>query len=260
MHGGVSYTPYHQPFDEILPHTGFHRLETYNASEGFFAIQDRLDTPGLLLMLDHGIFYEFIPLADFQGRSSDHALTLDQVQVEVDYVLVITTVGGLWRYIVGDTVRFVSLDPYRIEISGRTRLYINAFGEELMMDNAERAMDAACRATGAHVADYTAAPWYMEGGHSGAHQWLIAFDQAPTSLEAFGRALDDALQGLNSDYQAKRHKDLILAPPRIVDMPSDLFYHWLKSKGKLGGQNKVPRLSNDRKLIEEILQFHARKS
>jgi len=260
VHGGVSYTPYRQPFDEILPREGFHRLETYNASEGFFAIQDRLDAPGLLLMLDHGIFYEFIPLADFQGRSSDHALTLDQVQMGVDYALVITTVGGLWRYIVGDTVRFVSLDPYRIEISGRTRLYINAFGEELMMDNAERAMDAACQATGAHVVDYTAAPWYMEGGQSGAHQWLISFEQAPSSMEAFGRALDDALQALNSDYQAKRYKDLILAPPRIVDMPADLFHNWLKSKGKLGGQNKVPRLSNDRKLVEEILQFHARKS
>jgi len=260
VHGGVSYTPYREPFDSILPSTGFHRMETYNASEGFFAVQDQLHNEGMLLMLDHGIFYEFIPLAEFQGRESVQCLTIDQVQINVDYAMVITTVGGLWRYIVGDTVRFVSTDPYRIVISGRTRLYINAFGEELMMDNAEKAMDVACRICGAHVADYTAAPWYMEGRQSGAHQWIIAFDKEPESMETFGNALDEALQNLNSDYAAKRYKNLVLSFPRIHPVSADYFHQWLKSKGKLGGQNKVPRLSNDRKLIEEILQFHARKS
>ncbi|MDG1253556.1 MAG: GH3 auxin-responsive promoter family protein [Schleiferiaceae bacterium] len=258
-HGGVSYTPYRQAFESIFPHKGMMHMETYNASEGFFAIQDRLDAPGLLLLLDHGIYYEFIPMTEFHGRHSRAAIPLGEVTLHVDYALVISTVGGLWRYIVGDTVRFVTLAPYRIEISGRTRLFINAFGEELMMDNAERAMDRACAATGAEIADYTAGPSFMDHGRSGAHQWLIEFHRAPSDLEAFALVLDAALQELNSDYQAKRHKDLVLRAPQLHSMPAKCFHNWLKSKGKLGGQNKVPRLSNDRKLLEEILLFQADK-
>lgn len=260
VHGGVSYHPYTQSFDAMLGSNRLRRMETYNASEGFFAIQDRLDAPGLLLLLDHGIYYEFIPLSEFHGRQSTHALPLEKVTLGVDYALVITTVGGLWRYIVGDTVRFVSLHPYRIELSGRTRLFINAFGEELMMDNAERAIHRACIVTGSEVADYTAGPFFMADGSSGCHEWLIEFLRAPQDLESFGQALDAELQALNSDYQAKRHKGLLLAPPRLHPMPKHTFHNWLKSKGKLGGQNKVPRLSNDRNILEEILQFDRDKA
>jgi len=259
VHGGVSYTPYRQAFEALFPSQGVKRMETYNASEGFFAIQDRLDVPGLLLLLDHGIYYEFIPMTEFHGRQSETVLPLSDVVLGVDYAMLISTLGGLWRYIVGDTIRFVSLLPYRIEISGRTRLFINAFGEELIMENAERAMDRACAATGAEVSDYTAGPCFMDQGRSGAHEWLIEFHQSPSSLEAFAQVLDAALQELNSDYQAKRHKDLILQAPRLRVLPTHCFHNWLKSKGKLGGQNKVPRLSNDRKLLDEILQFQADK-
>ena len=260
VHGGVSYTPYHAPFEAILPKQRFSRMETYNASEGFFAIQDDLRQPGLLLLLDHGIYYEFIPMDDFHGRNSSLALPLSDVVCGVDYAMVISTVGGLWRYIVGDTLRFVSLAPYRVEISGRTRLYINAFGEELIMGNAEKAMNQACQATGASIKDYTAGPSFMEGNKSGAHEWLIEFTTPPSSLTAFREALDGSLRELNSDYDAKRHKDLVLRMPIVHMMSGDTFHNWLKSKGKLGGQNKIPRLSNDRKLIEEIIFFQRSKA
>lgn len=252
VHGGVAYTPYESAFAAILP-PSTRRLETYNASEGFFAVQDRLDADGMLLMLEHGIFYEFIPVADFNGSDSQ-AIPLADVQLGVNYAVVLNTNGGLWRTIVGDTVEFTSVAPYRIRITGRTRLFINAFGEELMIDNAERAVAEACRKTGALVDEYTAAPWWAPAGEAGGgHDWLIEFQTPPYSLEAFAQALDNALKAANSDYEAKRYKNLVLRPPRIHAAPAGTFHNWLKSKGKLGGQNKVPRLMNDRSLIEELL-------
>jgi hypothetical protein len=204
-------------------------------------------------MLDHGIFYEFIPVADFNGSES-RAIPLAEVALGVSYAVILNTNGGLWRTIVGDTVEFTSVAPYRIRITGRTRLFINAFGEELMIDNAERAIAEACRKTGALVDEYTAAPWWAPAGEAGGgHDWLVEFQTPPYSLEAFGQALDTALKATNSDYEAKRYKDMVLNPPRIHAAPTGTFHNWLKSKGKLGGQNKVPRLMNDRSLIDDLL-------
>lgn len=253
VHGGVSYAPYEEPFKAILPENNFSRLETYNASEGFFAAQDRLNEEGMLLFLDHGIFYEFVPIESFQGRRSE-AVPLEGVELGKTYAVIITTNGGLWRYILGDTVRFTSVAPYRVVVSGRTRLFINAFGEELMMDNAERAMAEACQASNAHMLDYTAAPVFMEGGSAGAHEWLIEFSQEPADPDAFRDLLDASLKRLNTDYEAKRHKDMVLRPPIIHIAPRNTFHNWLKSKGKLGGQHKVPRLSNDRVLMDALLE------
>jgi hypothetical protein len=248
----VAFTPYESSFEAILP-SGTRKLETYNASEGFFAVQDRLDEPGMLLMLEHGIFYEFVPMAEFNGSDS-RAIPLSEVKIGVNYALILSTNGGLWRTIVGDTVQFTSLAPYRILITGRTRLFINAFGEELMIDNAERAVAEACRKTGAQVDEYTAAPWWAAAGEAGGgHDWLIEFRTPPYSIEAFGQALDTALKASNSDYEAKRYKSMVLQPPRVYLAAPGTFHNWLKSKGKLGGQNKVPRLMNDRSLIEELL-------
>ena len=252
VHGGVAFTPYESAFEAILPR-GTRKLETYNASEGFFAVQDRLDDPGMLLMLEHGIFYEFVPMADFNGSDS-RAIPLSEVKMGINYALIISTNGGLWRTIVGDTVQFTSLAPYRILITGRTRLFINAFGEELMIDNAERAVAEACRKTGAQVDEYTAAPWWAAAGEAGGgHDWLLEFRIPPYSIDAFAQALDTALKASNSDYEAKRYKSMVLQPPRVHVAAPGTFHNWLKSKGKLGGQHKVPRLMNDRSLIEELL-------
>lgn len=257
MHGGVSFKPYRAQFERILPKKGMHYVETYNASEGFFGIQDRLDGDDLLLMLDYGIFYEFMPMEEF-GREHPKTLQLNEVEVDKNYALVISTNAGLWRYLVGDTVRFTSLDPFRIQVSGRTKLFINAFGEELIIDNAEEAMVRACESTNARVADYSACPIFMSDQETGGHEWLIEFEQAPADLKAFQSALDEALKDVNTDYAAKRAHDLNLRAPLIHPVPLGTFYDWLKSKGKVGGQHKVPRLFNDRLYVDEIKQFASR--
>ncbi len=256
IHGGVNFSPYREQFKLILPSEKVNYLETYNASEGFFGIQDRSKADDMLLMLDYGIYYEFIPL-DQAGMDHPEAYRLDQVELYTNYAMVITTNAGLWRYQIGDTIQFTSRRPYRIKISGRTRNFINAFGEELIIDNAEKAMSKACERSHAVITEYTAAPVYMSDQHKGAHEWLIEFDRPPADLSFFTASLDTALKSLNSDYEAKRYHDLILEEPRIRTVPPGTFYNWLKSKGKLGGQYKVPRLSNDRKNIDEILKMIA---
>jgi phenylacetate-coenzyme A ligase PaaK-like adenylate-forming protein len=254
MHGGVNFGPYRHQFKKLLPNSDFSFLEIYNASEGFFGIQDIPERQELLLMLDYGIFYEFIPMDQFDGESSP-TIPLSAVEEGKNYAIVISSNAGLWRYIIGDTVRFTSIAPYRIQITGRTKHFINAFGEELIIENAESALKAACEATGAEIDDYSAAPVYMSGS-SGAHEWLIEFNQAPDDLVLFTEALDRKLKDLNSDYEAKRHKDMALQMPLIRVARENLFYDWLKAKGKLGGQHKVPRLSNNRKHLEEMLKLN----
>ncbi len=254
IHGGVSFKPYREQFRKIIPSDEMHYLETYNASEGFFAIQDDPENEGMLLMLDYGIFYEFIPMDEFENPNPQ-VFTIDQVKKEVNYAIVISTNSGLWRYVIGDTVKFTSLFPHRIIITGRTRHFINAFGEELIIDNAEKALDMACRRTQAIISDYTAAPVYMSDNQKGCHQWLIEFEKAPASLDEFVYHLDIALQNANSDYEAKRYKNITLDKPLLTLLPKGTFYRWLETKGKLGGQNKVPRLSNTRTYVEELLKI-----
>jgi hypothetical protein len=254
IHGGVNFSPYREQFKLILPSEKVNYLETYNASEGFFGIQDRNSASDMLLMLDYGIYYEFIPL-DQVGLEEPEVCSLDQVKLFTNYAMVITTNAGLWRYQIGDTVHFTSLEPFRIKISGRTRNFINAFGEELIIDNAEKAIAIACERSRAIITEYTAAPVYLQGDQKGAHEWLIEFEKKPDDLAFFTSALDTALKSLNSDYEAKRYHGLLLQEPRIRVLPPHTFYNWLKMKGKLGGQYKVPRLSNDRKYVDEILQL-----
>lgn len=255
MHGGVNFNPYRKQFEKLLPGEDFGFMEIYNASEGFLGIQDLTDRQEMLLMLDYGIFYEFIPMKEFAGEDSQ-TVPLSQVEIGDNYAVVISSNAGLWRYIIGDTVRFTSLAPYRVQVSGRTKHFINAFGEEVIIENAEMALKKACETTGASILEYTAAPVYMEANDSGAHQWLIEFSKYPDSLDGFTHILDSSLKELNSDYEAKRHKDMALKPPVLVDARSGLFYDWLKAKDKLGGQHKVPRLSNNRKLIDELLEMN----
>lgn len=254
IHGGINFTPYREQYNAIAPR-GLNFVETYNASEGFFAIQTDSRDSGLQLMLDYGVFYEFIPLSEI-GNPFPKSLTISDVTTDVDYAMIITTNGGLWRYLIGDTVRFTSVAPHKIIISGRTKHYINAFGEELMVDNAEKALRKACEATGAQIHEYTAAPIFMDGDNKGCHQWLIEFETMPSSVEAFAAALDANLMQLNSDYEAKRYKNITLAPPKLVVARTGLFFDWLKSKGKLGGQNKVPRLANNREYIDNLLKMN----
>jgi hypothetical protein len=252
IHGAVNFKPYVSQFNSIIPSPSMNYYETYNASEGFFGIQDRDKSDEMLLMLDYGIFYEFIPMDELQ-RDNPKTLTLEQVRIGVNYAIVITTNAGLWRYKIGDTVMFTSLFPFRIKITGRTSSFINAFGEEVIVENAEMAIAKACSLTGAIIKEYTASPVYLSGNKSGAHEWLIEFEKEPFSLEQFVLALDLELKNLNSDYEAKRYKDMILRSPLVKVMPPNTFYKWLKSKEKLGGQHKVPRLSNDRKIVDDIL-------
>jgi len=252
FHGGVSFRPYREQFRDLFPAGRVQFMETYNASEGFFGIQDQTDSDELLLMLDYGIFYEFIPATEAHS-DQPKAYLLGEVQKGVNYAMVITTNSGLWRYMIGDTVEFTSLHPFRIRITGRTRQFINVFGEELIIDNADKAIAEACRRTHVKVNDYTAAPRFFQNEKNGAHEWIIEFHKPPDDPEVFCSILDHQLQSLNSDYEAKRYKDMILQPPIVHIVPSGTFYNWLKMKGKLGGQNKVPRLSNDRKILEEIL-------
>ncbi|MCU0431575.1 MAG: GH3 auxin-responsive promoter family protein [Cytophagaceae bacterium] len=254
FHGAVAFDPYKEIFKKFFPGNKVLFYETYSASEGFFAFQDQPDQKDMLLMLDNGIYYEFIPLDDFTGNvTSSKTLRLDEVELGVNYALVISTNAGLWRYLIGDTIRFTSLQPFRIRISGRTKHFINAFGEELMIENAESAISKACEETGAILLNFTAAPVYFEGNSKGAHEWIIEFEKEPENKAQFTDRLDQHLKSSNSDYEAKRYKDLALGMPRIHMAPKGTFYLWLKGKGKLGGQNKVPRLSNSREYVEEIL-------
>lgn len=259
FHGGVNFEPYREQFRRIIPGNSMSYMETYNASEGFFGIQDMSDRHDMLLMLDYGIYYEFIPLnelSDFEPGTHNpelKTLGLDQVETDTNYAMVISTNGGLWRYIIGDTVRFTSLYPYRIQITGRTKNFINIAGEELIVDNAEKALAIACRKCHASVTDYTAAPLLSGQGNIASHEWLIEFETEPADLQYFAETLDNALKSLNSDYEAKRYHNMVLREPIVRSVPRNTFYNWLKSKGKLGGQNKVPRLSNDRKYVEEII-------
>jgi len=251
FHGGVNFEPYREQFRRIIPGSQMSYMETYNASEGFFGIQDRSDRNEMLLMLDYGIYYEFIPLSEINNAKPE-TLSLDQVELDTNYALVISTNGGLWRYLIGDTIRFTSLYPYRIQITGRTKNFINVAGEELIVDNAEKALAIACRKCKATVTDYTAAPLLSQEENIAAHEWLIEFEKEPADLQYFAETLDNALKSLNSDYEAKRFHNMVLKEPIVHNLPKNTFYNWLKSKGKLGGQNKVPRLSNDRKYVEEI--------
>lgn len=255
FHGGVSFTPYKDQYKAILPKKNFRYYEIYNASEGFFAIQDQNNSDGLLLMLDYGIFYEFIPMDNY-GTEAQTAIPLSEVQLDVNYALIITTNGGLWRYKIGDTVRFTSINPYRIKVSGRTKHYINAFGEELIIENAEDALKKVCKRTNSEIVDFTAAPIFMQGKEKGAHEWLIEFKKPPQNLSYFCELFDNALKSLNSDYEAKRYHNITLNVPKIHIARPNLFYDWLKQKNKLGGQHKVPRLSNNRDYITELLKLN----
>jgi hypothetical protein len=251
IHGGVSFTPYKEQFQKLIG-PGCIYLEMYNASEGFFAAQDDPNAEGMLLFLDHGIFYEFMPTEEY-GKENPRTIGLDKVELDKNYALVISTNGGLWRYLVGDTVKFTSLAPFRIVVTGRLKQFINAFGEEVMVDNTDKAIAAAAASTGLVVKDYTAAPIYFGDKNQGAHEWLIEFEDKPENLSAFTTALDQNLKLVNSDYEAKRYKDIALGLPKVTALPEGLFHTWLKNKGKLGGQHKVPRLSNDRRYIDELL-------
>lgn len=255
LHGAVAFGPYRALFKELIPHERMRYLEIYNASEGYIAVQDEPDSEDLLLLLDHGIYYEFIPADQFEAENP-RTLRLEEVELGRSYALVISTNAGLWRYKIGDTVRFTCLAPYRIRITGRTKHFLNAFGEEVVIENADTAIAAACKATGTTVRDYTAAPIYFDASATsrGGHQWLIEFTNLPPSPDQFVAILDQALRQLNSDYDAKRHRDLALAPPQLTVAPAGTFERWLASKGKLGGQHKVPRLSNSRELLDEILK------
>lgn len=229
-----------------------HYMETYNASEGFFGIQDDPTDESMLLMLDYGVFYEFIPMDEFENDNPT-VVPLWGVEKGKNYAMLISTSCGLWRYVIGDTVQFTSLRPYKFKITGRTKYFINAFGEELIMDNAEQGLAYACKETGAEVLEYTAAPVFMDADAKCRHQWLIEFSKEPEDLQLFASLLDKKLQSLNSDYEAKRYKDITLQHLEVIKARQGQFNDWLKSKGKLGGQNKVPRLSNSRKNLEEIL-------
>jgi hypothetical protein len=251
MHGGVSFTPYKEQFQKLIG-KDINYLEMYNASEGFFAAQEKPGDDGMLLFTDHGIFYEFMPVNEY-GKKEPKTFGLQEVELGKNYAPVISTNGGLWRYLVGDTIQFSSVNPYRIKVSGRLKHFMNAFGEEVIVDNTDQAIAAACEKTGAIVNDYTAAPIYFSDAGNGAHEWLIEFENEPASLETFTNELDTALKNINSDYEAKRHKSIALGLPVIHALPKGSFTNWLRHKGKLGGQHKVPRLSNERKLLEEIL-------
>lgn len=252
FHGGVSFNPYKDQYSKLFPRKNFRYYEIYNASEGFFAIQDRNGSDELLLMLDYGIFYEFISMDDY-GTGLQHAIPLWEVGIKTNYAIVITTNAGLWRYLIGDTVRFTSIDPYRIKVTGRTKHHINVFGEELIIENAEEALKTVCQKTGAEIKDYTAGPIFMSGQQKGAHEWIIEFRKPPQELDYFTEVFDNALKALNSDYEAKRYNNITLKMPKINVARENLFYDWLKSKDKLGGQHKIPRLSNKRDYIEELL-------
>lgn len=260
FHGGVSFGPYKEQYKKLFPKNDFNYYEIYNASEGFFAIQDINFSDELLLMLDYGIFYEFIPM-DTYGTSKEKIIPLGEVEVNKNYAIIITTNSGLWRYLIGDTIRFTSLKPYRIKVTGRTKHHINVFGEELMIENTDAALAKTCKETNTEVIDYTVAPIFMEGKEKGTHEWIIEFKENPQDILHFAHLLDKNIQQLNSDYEAKRHNNMTLKPLVIEIARKNLFYDWLKEKDKLGGQNKIPRLSNDRNYLEQLkkLQLEMRE-
>ena len=251
FHGGISFVPYREQYKKLIAGDQMNYMETYNASEGFFGIQDDLGRSDMLLMLDYGIFYEFIP-ADMVNSDSAPSYTIGEVETGVNYAVIISTNGGLWRYMMGDTIIFSGTDPYRFRISGRVKHFINVFGEEVIIDNADAAIDSACKKTGAVVSEYTAGPVFMDTTSKGSHEWIIEFEKKPSDINQFIEILDDTLKSVNSDYEAKRFKDLNLVKPVLRTVPKGTFKNWLKSKNKLGGQNKVPRLSNSREIIEDL--------
>ena len=255
FHGGVSFTPYREQYRQLITQPGMHYMETYNASEGFFGLQTDLQDRAMLLMIDYGIFYEFIPMDEID-RETPNIVPLWGVETGKNYAVVISTSAGLWRYMIGDTVKFTQKNPYKFIITGRTKFFINAFGEELIVDNAENGLKAACEATSAQIREYTAAPVYMDAHGKCRHQWLIEFAKEPESLTDFAHILDLKLQEINSDYEAKRYKDITLQHLEIIPARKHLFDDWLKSKGKLGGQHKIPRLSNTRTYIDEMLSMN----
>ncbi|SOS47564.1 GH3 auxin-responsive promoter family protein [Tenacibaculum dicentrarchi] len=254
FHGGVNFNPYREQYQKLIPKKEFKYYETYNASEGFFAIQDVNNSDELLLMLDYGIFYEFIPMTQYDCENST-AIPLSEVKTGVNYAIIITTNSGLWRYLIGDTVRFTNTNPYRIKITGRTKHHINVFGEELIIENAEDALKIACKKTKASIREYTVGPIFMIDKNSGGHQWIIEFDNLPENMEYFTQLLDDNLKKINSDYEAKRYNNMTLTMPTIHIARKNLFYDWFTKKRKLGGQHKVPRLSNSRNFVEELLEL-----
>lgn len=254
FHGGVSFTPYKEQYKKIIPSDKMHYMETYNASEGFFAIQDDPSDSAMLLLLDNGIFYEFLELSKLND-SNPQTCTIEEVKTGINYAILISTNAGLWRYLIGDTVTFTSLYPHKIKITGRTSYYINVFGEELIASNAEAALDKACQISGASVSEYTVAPIFMDETAKGAHEWLIEFEDEPKDFEYFAKQLDDAIREINSDYDAKRSNNTTLRQLKLTVLPKGSFYKWMESRGKLGGQNKVPRLYNTRIYAEELLMM-----
>jgi hypothetical protein len=254
VHGAVAFTPYRELFKTLAPNLKY--LETYNASEGFFGLQEDMKRDDMLLMLDYEVYYEFIPMVEIE-QENPRIIPLSEVEIDKNYAMLISTSGGLWRYKIGDTVKFTSTDPYRIKISGRTKQFINAFGEEVIVENAESALAFACSETKALVSNFTAGPVYMQGSNSGGHEWIIEFEKSPENLSIFIQLLDEKLREINSDYDAKRYQDIALKTPIVHQVPNGTFYNWLKKRGKLGGQNKVPRLANSREYLDEILSLLA---
>ncbi len=259
VHGGVNFEPYREQYRKLIPSNNMQYMETYNASEGFFAIQDSPHRDDMLLMLDYGVFYEFIPMSEWDSENPK-VLSLKEVELNENYAIVISTSAGLWRYLIGDTVKFTSKYPYKIKVTGRTKHFINAFGEEVIIDNADRAILIACDHTGAIVNEYTAGPVFMGDNQKGAHQWVIEFDKEPADLDFFVTILDNSLKTLNSDYEAKRHKNLTLDLPIVVLAPKGTFYEWMKRRGKTGGQNKIPRLANNRVFLDDLLKLMQERS
>lgn len=255
MHGGVSFEPYRKQFKQLIPDPAMNYVETYNASEGFFGIQDQVNSSELLLMLDYGIYFEFIPMSEFDGIDSKVVLNINEVEVGVNYALVISTNGGLWRYIIGDTIQFTSTHPYRFIISGRTKSFINAFGEEVIVEQAEKAIAVASERTNAQIREFTGCPIPMSST-AGAHEWVIEFQRLPIDINDFANVLDEELRRLNSDYDAKRYHNMVLKSPVVTIVKEGVFDVWLKKKGKLGGQNKIPRLSNNRQIVEELIKLN----
>lgn len=258
IHGGVSFVPYKERFKQLIKSSRVNYLETYNASEGFLGMQDQPNSDELLLMLDYGIYFEFMPMSEY-GKEFPLTLSLNEVKPNENYALIISTNAGLWRYIIGDTIKFTSVKPFRFKITGRTKHFINAFGEELVIENADVAVREACANTGALLTDYTAAPVYFTETTKGGHEWLFEFEKEPVCIDTFSKVLDDTLKKQNSDYEAKRYKDMAMLQPKVHVLPKGSFHHWLKVRGKLGGQHKVPRLSNHREYVEEILHLQQAK-
>jgi len=254
-HGGVKFEPYREQYEKLIPSPNMHYMETYNASEGFFGLQDEPEKKDMLLMLDYGIYYEFIPMDEFRSDRLN-AISLEEVELGRNYAMVISTNGGLWRYLIGDTIRFTQKYPFKFVITGRTKHYINAFGEEVIVDNAEKAFQAACEKTHAVILEYTGGPIYMQENQKGAHEWIVEFEKQPDDLQQFILTFDQALKTINSDYEAKRHKNLSLEMPHFTVAKSGLFYEWMKRRGKTGGQNKIPRLANDREYLDPLLELN----